>query len=226
MPEQGFSLFSFSTMSYTGTMPKPHKPDAQQLSKWLDELIAPDSKRKAAKALGISPSTLTRQIHDVQELAPDLVIRLCRIYGRSPAQGLYETGHLSVEELHTPNPAGALPKIDTLSLLKELEARVEGDIITSPTPTGSNSFLNLLTNPASDLYNPNIDPNDPFRDIFGDTFDNSTSQETQARGDNVEHLNDRRRHTVRFNDYGNEYDETRHVALNGDELEPNELQEP
>ena len=207
-------------------MPKPHKLDAHQLSKWLDELIAPDSRRKAAKALGISPSTLTRQIHDVQELAPDLVIRLCRIYGRSPAQGLYETGHLSADELHAPNPAGALPKIDTPSLLKELEARVEGDAITSPTPTGSNSFLNLLTNPASDLYNPNIDPNDPFRDMFGDTFDNSTSQEPQFRGGNVEHLNDRRRHTVRFNDYGSEYDETRHVALKGDELEPNELQEP
>lgn len=207
-------------------MPKPHKPDAQQLSKWLNELIAPDSRRNAAKALGISPSTFTRQIHDVQELAPDLVIRLCRIYGRSPAQGLYETGHLSADELHAPNPAGALPKIDTLSLLKELEARVEGDAITSPTPTGSNPFLNLLTDPASDLYNPNIDPSSPFRDMFGDMFDNSTSQEPQVRGGNVEHLNGRRRHTVRFNDYGSEYDETRHVALNGDELEPNELQEP
>lgn len=207
-------------------MPKPHKPDAQQLSKWLDELIAPDSKRKAAKALGISPSTLTRQIHDVQELAPDLVIRLCRIYGRSPAQGLYETGHLLADELHAPNPAGALPKIDTLSLLKELEARVEGDAITSPTPTGSNPFLTLLTDPASDVYNPNINPSAPFRDMFGDTFDNSTSQEPQVRGGNVEHLNDQRRHTVRPNDYGSEYDETRHVALEGDELEPNELQEP
>ncbi len=207
-------------------MPKSHKLDAQQLAKWLDELIAPDSRRNAAKALGISPSTFTRQIHNVQELAPDLVIRLCRIYGRSPAQGLYETGHLSVDELHAPNPAGALPKIDTLSLLKELEARVEGDAITSPTPTGSNSFLKLLTDPASDLYNPNIDPNDPFRDMFGDTFDNSTSQEPQVRGDNVEHLNDRRRHTVHSDPYSVEYDETRHVALNGDELEPNELQEP
>ncbi len=207
-------------------MPKSHKLDAQQLAKWLDELIAPDSRRNAAKALGISPSTFTRQIHNVQELAPDLVIRLCRFYGRSPAQGLYETGHLLADELHAPNPAGALPKIDTLSLLKELEARVEGDVITSPTPTGSNSFLNLLTNPASDLYNPNIDPNDPFRDMFGDTFDNSTSQEPQVRGGNVEHLNDRRRHAVRFNDYGSEYDETRHVALSSDELEPNELQEP
>lgn len=207
-------------------MPKPHKPDAKQLSKWLDELIAPDSRRKAAKALGISPSTFTRQIHDVQELAPDLVIRLCRIYGRSPAQGLYETGHLLADELHAPNPAGALPKIDTLSLLKELEARVEGDAITPPTPTGSNTFLNLLTDPASDVYNPNIDPNDPFRDMFGDTFDNSTSQEPQARGDNVEHMNDYRPLTVHNDTYSVEYDEKRHVALDGDELEPNELQEP
>lgn len=54
----------------------------------------------------------------------------------------------------------------------------------------------------------------------------SNTANQQVTGATIEHMNDYRPLTVHNDPYSVEYDETRHVALKGDELEPNELQEP
>lgn len=105
-------------------MPK-HHPNTAQLSTWVDTLIHPDSRRQACFRAGINPATLTRQINEIGKLAPEVVIQLCRAYGRSPAQGLYENGYLEPSEAKQPDLDSILASIPFSRLLEELQARGE-----------------------------------------------------------------------------------------------------
>lgn len=63
--------------------------------------------------------------------------------------------------------------------------------------------------------------------ILGDQLlAHSNAANQQATGATIEHMDDYRPLAVHSDPYSVEYDEKRHVALSGDELEPNELQEP
>lgn len=63
------------------------------LKAWVEELISPDSIRAAAEKIGVSHSTIPRQL-ERGKLHPTTVIVLCRSYGRSPIDGLIQTGYL------------------------------------------------------------------------------------------------------------------------------------
>ena len=66
-------------------------------SNWVMTLIGADSLREAGRKIGASSSTISRQL-ERGKLQPETVIALCRAYGRSPVDGLVETGYLTVED--------------------------------------------------------------------------------------------------------------------------------
>lgn len=61
---------------------------------WLADLIGPDSIRRASQKVGYAATTITRQLQR-GALSSEMVISLCRAYGRSPVTGLIETGYLN-----------------------------------------------------------------------------------------------------------------------------------
>lgn len=65
---------------------------------WIDGLIDGDSYRAAAEKVGTNGSTITRQLAK-EHLSPEMVIALCRAYGRKPVDGLVETGYLQPWEI-------------------------------------------------------------------------------------------------------------------------------
>ena len=60
---------------------------------WLDELVNPDTRAKAAAKAGYAQSTISRQLSR-EHLRPETVIALARAYGRNPIIALVETGYL------------------------------------------------------------------------------------------------------------------------------------
>lgn len=87
---------------------------------WLEELVNPDSLRTAATKADIPVSTLSRQ---QDKLPVEMVIALCRAYGRSPVQGLIETGYINDYEVQGPDVAIALEKATNQQLLDEIMKR-------------------------------------------------------------------------------------------------------
>lgn len=89
---------------------------------WFKELTGGASLREAGLASGISKSTLSRNL-DSNHMAPETVIALCRAYGRSPVQGLIETGYVNDYEVEGPDVAIALSKATNQQLLDEIMKR-------------------------------------------------------------------------------------------------------
>lgn|GEM_PF-6057417 len=121
---QGRQVFKKQTRRYAFDMSKRH-PNSATVAAWVDGLIYPDSRRQACFRAGIQQPTLTRQINEIGKLAPEVVIQLCRAYGRSPAQGLYENGYLEPSEAKQPDLDSILSSIPFSRLLEELQARGE-----------------------------------------------------------------------------------------------------
>ena len=65
---------------------------------WISDLIGSDSIRAAAMKIGVSHSTIHRQL-ERGGLQPGTAIDLCRAYGRNPADGLVELGFINRYEL-------------------------------------------------------------------------------------------------------------------------------
>ena len=65
---------------------------------WALALIDGDSMRSASEKAGYAQTTISRQL-EKNSLSPEMVIALCRAYGRSPVDGLVETGYLYPHEI-------------------------------------------------------------------------------------------------------------------------------
>ncbi|KAA8723257.1 hypothetical protein [Corynebacterium phocae] len=91
-------------------------------SDWLNDLKGDDSMRQASQASGFAQTTLQRQV-DKGQFSPEMVIALCRAYGRSPVQGLIETGYIHAHEVDSPAVAVALEKATNAELLAEINRR-------------------------------------------------------------------------------------------------------
>lgn len=65
---------------------------------WIADLIGEDTRRTASSKAGMAESTLSRQLSR-GTLRPEMVIALCRAYGRKPVDGLVETGYLQPWEI-------------------------------------------------------------------------------------------------------------------------------
>ena len=89
---------------------------------WLDDLIQPDSRRTAAGKADYSQSTLSRQL-DRGYLRPEMVIALCRAYGRSPVAGLVETGYIESYETEGVSVPFALEQATNRQILDEIMRR-------------------------------------------------------------------------------------------------------
>lgn len=89
---------------------------------WLDELIRPDSRKNASKKAGYAQSTLSRQL-EKGKLSPEMVIALCRGYGKSPVTGLIETGYLNEWETEGVGIPYALQKATNQQILDEILKR-------------------------------------------------------------------------------------------------------
>ncbi|WP_291478443.1 hypothetical protein [Corynebacterium sp.] len=89
---------------------------------WIDGLIAGDSYRTAAEKIGTNGSTITRQLNK-GHLSPEMVISLCRTYGRSPVTGLIETGYLNPWETEGVSIPYALKEATNKQILDEIMDR-------------------------------------------------------------------------------------------------------
>lgn len=89
---------------------------------WLDELIAPDSRRTAASKAGYSQSTISRQL-DRGSLRPEMVIAMSRAYDHSPVSGLVETGYIEPYETEGVSIPFALEQATNQQLLDEIMRR-------------------------------------------------------------------------------------------------------
>ena len=83
---------------------------------WIEELIGADTRRTASSKAGMSESTLSRQISR-GTIRPEMVIALCRAYGRKPVDGLVETGYLQPWEVEGVGVDAALDKATNNQLL-------------------------------------------------------------------------------------------------------------
>lgn len=94
------------------------------LKTWIADLIAPDSIRAASERIGVSHSTIPRQL-ERGKIHPTTIISLCRSYGRSPIDGLIETGYLYAHEVGAVDTpiAVALGQATNKQLLDEILRR-------------------------------------------------------------------------------------------------------
>lgn len=92
------------------------------VNEWLNDLKGEDSMRAASMKSGYAQTTLQRQI-DKAQLSPEMVISLCRAYGRSPITGLIENGYIFAHEMDGPDVAVALEKATNEQLLDEIMRR-------------------------------------------------------------------------------------------------------
>lgn len=94
---------------------------------WLDHLIGDDSRRNAAKKIGLDNSTISRQLSRHHTLSPEVVIALCRAYDYPPVDGLVETGHLKDHEVKGVGVKAALKYATNKDLHDEMIDRVDPD---------------------------------------------------------------------------------------------------
>lgn len=95
---------------------------------WIAALIAPDTLRAASEKIGLSHSTVTRQLSR-DTLTPVTVIALCRAYGKSPVDGLVETGYLRREETGDVGVDFALDRASNRELLDAVLRRSDPEAV-------------------------------------------------------------------------------------------------
>lgn len=118
---------------------------------WLDELIAPETRADASKRSGYAQSTLSRQLSR-GTLRPEMVIALCRGYGRSPVTGLIETGYLNEWEADGVGIQFALHKASNQQILDEIMRRSDPEALTLfSDPTGEAIDYETDDAPVADL---------------------------------------------------------------------------
>lgn len=92
------------------------------VSEWYNGLTNSDTVRSAGSKIGVSHTTLSRQLRS-GVLAAEVVIDLCRAYNRSPVTGLIETGYLQKWETEGVSIPYALEQATNEELLDEIMRR-------------------------------------------------------------------------------------------------------
>lgn len=91
-------------------------------TQWLKKLAGEDTQKIISKKSGIIESTLSRQLSR-GHLRPEMVIALCRGYGKSPVTGLIETGYLNKWETEGVPIPYALEQATNQQILDEILRR-------------------------------------------------------------------------------------------------------
>lgn len=89
---------------------------------WIEGLIGSDTQRQASRKANLAESTLSRQLSR-GHLRPEMVIALCRAYGRSPVTGLVETGYINSWETEGVAIPYALQQATNEQILSEILRR-------------------------------------------------------------------------------------------------------
>lgn len=89
---------------------------------WFKNLVGDDTQKEVAKKSGLIESTLSRQLSR-GTFRPEMVIALCRGYGRSPVTGLIETGYLNEWETEGVGIPYELQKATNEQILEEILKR-------------------------------------------------------------------------------------------------------
>lgn len=133
---------TFTKWDKLASMTKKHE-------QWVNELIGEDTRRIASKKADASESTLSRQLQR-NSLSPEMVIALCRAYGRSPVDGIVETGYLYPHEITGAIRTG-LHQAKNRDILDEINRRSD--------PESDRLFArgDNYINPAPDAPWPEID---------------------------------------------------------------------
>lgn len=122
-------------------------------TEWLDQLIAPLSRRTAAHRIGVNDSTITRQLQR-GSLSPEMVIALCRAFNRSPIEGLVETGYLYPHEMDMPSVKLALRNATNSQILDEINRRSDPEARELFTADNDSDVIDIADhNNVYDLHN-------------------------------------------------------------------------
>lgn len=93
-------------------------------SEWVDTLTDGATTRAIGEKLGIAHTTIARQIK-AEKLSPEMVIDLCRAFGKLPVDGLLETGYLEYGDIEGAGIPQALRWATNRQLLGEINRRSE-----------------------------------------------------------------------------------------------------
>lgn len=91
-------------------------------SEWFDSLTDGDSTRTVATKVDFAHTTVSRQVA-ADNISPEMVIALCRAYGRSPVTGLVETGYIAPYETEGVSIPFALEQATNQQILDEIMRR-------------------------------------------------------------------------------------------------------
>lgn len=91
---------------------------------WIAGLPGNPAPSQAAEKAQIDKSTISRQLKR-GVISAGNVILLCRAYGKSPVDGLVETGYLRADELQGAGVPRALEQATNQQLLNEVMKRVD-----------------------------------------------------------------------------------------------------
>lgn len=95
---------------------------------WLGALIAPDSQRSAAARVGVTQSTVSRQLARGR-LDPELVILLARAYDVNEVDALVETGYVDPEAVALAGIPTALGHATNAQILEEIRLRTDPEAV-------------------------------------------------------------------------------------------------
>lgn len=130
---------------------------------WIADLIGEDTRRTASSKAGMSESTLSRQLSR-GTLRPEMVIALCRAYGRKPVDGLVETGYLQPWEIEGVGIDQAIDQATNKQLLDGVMRR-------------SNPEARYLFGLDDDVINPEMDDRNNVVDLRPTTPDDTTPEQ-------------------------------------------------
>lgn len=122
---------------------------------WIADLIGEDTRRTASSKAGMSESTLSRQLSR-GTLRPEMVIALCRAYGRKPVDGLVETGYLQPWEIEGVGIDTAIDQATNKQLLDGIMRR-------------SDPEAQYLFGRTEDVINPEMDDRNNVVDLRSDS---------------------------------------------------------
>lgn len=145
------------------------------IREWIGNLPGNPAPSQAAETAGIDKSTISRQLKR-GTISAENVILLCRAHGKSPVDGLVETGYLIAAELEAGIPR-ALEQATNQQLLDKVSKRVD--------PAGRRAF-------HSGGITPNVDSPDEgesaleglgrHEDMFRDAVENSDDSTQDGTG--------------------------------------------
>jgi hypothetical protein len=91
---------------------------------WFTNLPGSPSIKWAAETSGVDRDTISRQLkHD--QLSAEIVIKLCQAFGKSPVDGLVETGHIIPEDFNRAGIIGALQRATDQQIITEAGRRMK-----------------------------------------------------------------------------------------------------